>query len=68
MLSGYYYWDIATGGSAVTPRSGWLQFRPGGTDAGACITSGGQIYGAVWNDYAEYRQSSVSEPGRCVTE
>ena len=25
-------------------------------------------YGAVWNDYAEYRKSPITEPGRCVTE
>ena len=30
--------------------------------------SGGQVYGAVWNDYAEYRQASIKEPGRCVVE
>lgn len=30
--------------------------------------SGGQVYGAVWNDYAEYRQASTKEPGRCVVE
>ena len=28
----------------------------------------GSIYGAVWNDYAEYRQASTKEPGRCVVE
>lgn len=27
-----------------------------------------KVYGAVWNDYAEYRQSEVLEPGRCVRE
>ena len=30
--------------------------------------NGGQVYGAVWNDYAEYRQASIKEPGRCVVE
>ena len=30
--------------------------------------SGGQVYGAVYNDYAEYRQSKELTPGRCVTE
>lgn len=28
----------------------------------------GVLYGAVWNDYAEYRQASTKEPGRCVIE
>ena len=27
-----------------------------------------KVYGAVWNDYAEYRIVSTKEPGRCVTE
>ena len=26
------------------------------------------IAGAIWNDYAEYRQSAITEPGRCVHE
>lgn len=28
----------------------------------------GSIYGAVWNDYAEYRKSDDNEPGRVVME
>jgi hypothetical protein len=31
-------------------------------------TSGSVLYGAAWNDYAEYRQSDITEPGRCVRE
>ena len=27
-----------------------------------------KVYGAVWNDYAEYRQSIETEPGRCIRE
>jgi hypothetical protein len=34
----------------------------------ASITTLGQVFGAVWNDYAEYRQSFESEPGRVVCE
>ena len=30
--------------------------------------SAGKVYGAVWNDYAEFRQSDVTEPGRVVIE
>lgn len=26
------------------------------------------LYGAVWNDYAEYRKSNILEPGRCIIE
>lgn len=29
---------------------------------------GTKVYGAVWNDYAEYRSSNILEPGRCVVE
>ena len=35
------------------------------------MTSSGQWYGAVWNDYAEYRKDNleeIQEPGRCVYE
>ena len=31
-------------------------------------TSGSVLYGAAWNDYAEYRQSNITEPGRCIVE
>lgn len=52
-------------------------------DIGALPTSGGEIngdlivngsitgttvYGAVWNDYAEYREADTTEPGRVVCE
>ena len=30
--------------------------------------SNGGIYGAVWNDYAEYRESDITQPGRCIIE
>ena len=29
---------------------------------------GYKVLGAVFNDYAEYRQTDSAEPGRCVTE
>ena len=32
------------------------------------ISSTGGIYGAVWNDYAEYRNSETTESGRCIVE
>lgn len=33
------------------------------------IYAGGKLYGAVWNDYAEYRQTNETiEPGRCIQE
>ena len=46
-----------------------------GYDAGFYIKGGDnnfycttKLYGAVWNDYAEYRESEVLEPGRCIIE
>ena len=26
------------------------------------------LYGAAWNDYAEYRQSDITQPGKCIIE
>jgi len=31
-------------------------------------TEGSVMYGAAWNDYAEYRKSNILEGGRCVIE
>ena len=28
----------------------------------------GVLFGAAWNDYAEYRQSDITQPGRCIIE
>lgn len=30
--------------------------------------SANKVSGAIWNDYAEYRESFITEPGRCVIE
>ena len=30
--------------------------------------TGSKVYGAVWNDYAEYRKSSCKIPGKCIIE
>ena len=57
--SGYY------ANSTYTASSKWIYYR--GTDGEA--HSDVKIYGAVWNDYAEYRiTKEVIEPGRCVIE
>ena len=38
-------------------------------NGGALATfKAGAIYGAVWNDYAEYRLAESIEPGRCIIE
>lgn len=34
----------------------------------ASITTKGQVFGAVWNDYAEFRESNENESGRVVCE
>lgn len=34
----------------------------------ASITTKGQVFGAVWNDFAEFRHSDEKEPGRVVCE
>lgn len=54
---------------------GWLNSRTeNGTDWAFYIADdtyfhcNTRLYGAVWNDYAEYRSSSVTEPGRCIKE
>lgn len=54
------YWN----GSAKTASSGWLIT----TRTDGQVTSSFKIYGAVWNDYAEYRATEPTEPGRVVTE
>lgn len=38
------------------------------TTASTRISSSAQVYGAVWNDYAEYRSAETIEPGRVVQE
>lgn len=35
-------------------------------DTGVVIAN--KVRGAVWNDYAEYRESLILEPGRCIVE
>lgn len=34
----------------------------------ARITDKGQVFGAVWNDFAEFRNSTETEPGRVICE
>ena len=35
---------------------------------GTSLSSNVAFYGAVWNDYAEYREANTTEPGRAVYE
>ena len=35
---------------------------------GAKVDNKGKVHGAIWNDFAEYRESEVTEPGRVICE
>ena len=46
-----------------------LLYLGAGISNSVYINSNGKLYGAVWNDYAEYRETNREiEPGRCVIE
>lgn len=51
-----------------TPHSSYNNKTNGQIKDLGSITSLGQVIGAVWNDYAEYRESNESEPGRVICE
>ena len=51
-----------------TPNSDFTNKVNTGTKELASITTLGQVFGAVWNDFAEFRQSDEMEPGRVVCE
>lgn len=64
--------DKMTSGIKIAPQN------ENGTIYASIVTKGGiaaaktikgeRLYGAVWNDYAEYRQTPNVAPGRCVIE
>lgn len=56
----YSYWN----GSANASGAGWILYR--GTDS--YVHTSFRLYGAVWNDYAEYRECDKLIPGTCVQE
>lgn len=62
------YAHIVGNGSGDNDRTNchWLKWN-GDTWYAGTIT-GTKVYGAVWNDYAEYRQSNITEPGRVICE
>ena len=50
---------------------GDLYFRAYSSDTAygeTYLSTSGQLYGAVWNDYAEYRSASIATPGYVVRE
>lgn len=55
------YEPVAGSGNSVEIHVGY----DSGNRFGQCNAP---FYGAVWNDYAEYRQSNELEPGRCIVE
>lgn len=63
-IKGYYNtWTHKGTRSTTEPTSGEVQNCVFGT------FRAGQVYGAVWNDYAEYRQTKkYVQPGYCVIE
>lgn len=53
----------------VEPQSSYPGFKSGDGGAINGVIRAGQVYGAVWNDYAEYRQTQkYIQPGYCVIE
>ena len=60
----YTYGAIYTEGDITSEQNIYAQ---GNINADGTIT-GDKVYGAVWNDYAEFRaQKEIIEPGYCVT-
>lgn len=59
----------ATYYQTVEPQSSYPGFKAGDGKAINGVIRAGQVYGAVWNDYAEYRQTKNNvQPGYCVIE
>ena len=54
------YWN----GSSLVATSSWLLRRH--TDN--TLRAGLALYGAVWNDYAEFRKTCDARPGQCIIE
>lgn len=54
---------------SVEPQSSYPGFKAGDGGAINGVIRAGQVYGAVWNDYAEYRKTKeYIQPGYCVIE
>lgn len=66
----YTYGDSSdTYKQTVEPQSSYPGFKAGDGGAINGVIRAGQVYGAVWNDYAEYRQTKqYIQPGYCVIE
>ena len=66
----YTYGDSSnTYKQTVEPQSSYPGFKAGDGGAINGVIRAGQVYGAVWNDYAEYRQTKECiQSGYCVIE
>lgn len=65
--------DTMTGALAITDSTAATDTTTGALKVKGGISSqdniyGSKVYGAVWNDYAEYRSASQVKPGQCVVE
>lgn len=65
----YFNYRCADDDSTSTAQACTYYFDSyGGNNYGSSKIYAGAIYGAVWNDYAEYRSAQSTEPGRVVRE
>lgn len=56
-------YNTQSAGSASGPTSGYTKI-----ESVYGVLRASAVYGAVWNDYAEYRSSDLVEPGRVICE
>ena len=72
MTEGIHFYRSATTWDSIAANGGTFYFASNHTSSqstcvGNATIRAGSIYGAVWNDYAEYRTQKESvEPGYCV--
>lgn len=65
-IRGYWYVrNYNTSGGQVVQKGIHIDANKDGSFSAGCDSP---FYGAVWNDYAEYRESNITEPGRCIRE
>lgn len=67
----YYTYGKAgdTHSQTVEPQSSYPGFKAGNGGAINGTIRAGKVYGAVWNDYAEYRRTEeYIQPGYCIIE
>jgi hypothetical protein len=56
-------------GTSGTPGDNWNSLRPFRANLSSGVVYFGHgAYGAVWNDFAEFRKSSYKQPGRTVVD